>query len=136
MVKATDNIIILSTQKIRASTIKGLLKKSLASDVNIAVTDPDAPIPSNESNSKYLIILDLMSVDLPAKQIISRIKKTHQNAGIIALHMYRSSMLVEPLFEFGVNGYVYYEPTREELTSAIISVSNGERYVPEYLLGT
>lgn len=133
MEKAADNILILSTQKIRATIIERLIKSSLNGNVNITVADPDTYFHLNNKIKSYLIILDLMGIDLPAKQIIRKIKSRYKNTSIIALHMYRSSILVDPLFDFGVNGYIYYEPTKEELTNAIVSVSNGENYKPNYL---
>ncbi|MCC5940388.1 MAG: response regulator transcription factor [Balneolaceae bacterium] len=133
MVEATENIVILSTQKIRATIIEGLIKSSLNGSVNIAVVDPDTSLPIEEEDGNLLILLDLMGVDLPAKKIINKIKSKNQKASIIALHMYRSAILVDPLFDCGVNGYIYYEPTKEELANAIISVSNGKNYKPSYL---
>lgn len=131
---STENIAIVSTQKVRASIIEELIKNSFDADVNTFVFDPDEVLANDKLKERYLIILDLMGVDLPAKKIISEIRKSHKDTAIIALHMYRSPNLVKPLFEFGVNGYIYYEPTKDELVNAIREVSRGDRYIPSYLL--
>ncbi|TVR17106.1 MAG: DNA-binding response regulator [Balneolaceae bacterium] len=129
-----ENIAIVSTQKVRASIIEELIKNSFGVDVNTFVIDPDDVLSITKLKERFLIILDLMGVDAPAKKIINELKNLHSDAAIIALHMYRSANLVKPLFEFGVNGYVYYEPTKDELNEAIRKVVRGDRYVPSYLL--
>ena len=134
MGSATENIAIVSTQKVRASIIEEIIKTSFDVDVNTFVVDPDEVLANNILKERYLIILDLMGVDLPAKKIVSEIRKSHKDLAIIALHMYRSPNLVNPLFELGVNGYIYYEPTKQELINAIEVVSKGSRYIPSFLL--
>ncbi len=131
---AIENIAIVSRQKVRASIIEELIKNSFGIDVNTFVIDPNEVLNHTKLKERYLIILDLMGVDIPAKKIISELKKNYRNSAIIALHMYRSANLVKPLFDFGVNGYVYCEPTKDELHEAIQKVVKGGRYVPSFLL--
>lgn len=124
------NIIILSNQKHRSAIIESHIKSSFADKVHVDVLDPNFILSVNYFKKKYIIILDLMGIDQPAKKIIHQIKQAHEATKIIALHMYRSSILVKPLFDLGVNGYIYCEPTKEELIDAIVKVSNGDFYKP------
>jgi DNA-binding NarL/FixJ family response regulator len=131
---STANIAILSDQKVRANIIKDLISNGMNHSVFVSV------IGSNEFNhfksidDELIVIVDLISLEKPARQLLKEIRSTHPKVQIIALHIYRSPALVQPLYEMGINGYIYYEPSRKELVEAIRSVSNGNRYTPEYLI--
>ena len=133
MATEMNNIIILSNQKIRSSIIEKQIEESFKGRLDVAVVNPGVSLPFSSSLENSIIILDLMGIDLPAKQMIRSIRDFHPQIRIIALHMYRSSILVNPLFDLGVMGYIFYEPTKSELTDAIVTVSNGDCYKPIFL---
>jgi len=58
------------------------------------------------------------------------VKEQSGDIKILAIHIYTTKLLIEPLIEAGANGYLNYEPSVAELREAIHSVSVGERYLP------
>ena len=132
----THNISIISDQKVRARIIQNLIKKGIDPTVTVTVVgSEDYNIKYGEFD-KHLILVDLISIEKPSRLLIKEIRETMPGVKIIALHIYRSLMLVKPLYDMGINGYIYYEPSRKELMQAIHSVFGGNNYKPEYLIHT
>lgn len=81
-------------------------------------------------NSQSIIILDLPNIKQSALSTIYSAKKSNADSKIIAIHIYTTKLLIEPLIGAGINGYVMYEPSVKELREAISSVSTDELYLP------
>lgn len=133
MDKNKNGIAILSDQKVRANIIQNLIKKGLNGTVSVSVFGSNELENRIQSLHKLILFVDLISVEKPAGALIRQIRNMFPGTKIIALHIYRSHALTQPLFDIGINGYVYYEPTQNELVQAIHSVEKGETYAPEYL---
>lgn len=123
-------ICIISDQHIRAKTIRLQIQSVLDEPCNILITGSAEPFEIGTNIENQIFLVDLMSINEPASQIINTLKALNNQAKIIALHIYRSSFLVRPLFRLGINGYVYYEPSRKDLLSAIEQVAAGKNYIP------
>ena len=82
--------------------------------------------------AKPIFLVDLMGCHQPSQQIIKTLKNELKDVKIIALHMYRDKLLIAPILNEGVDGYLYYEPSRLELAEALKSVQNGKSYFPTY----
>jgi len=74
-----------------------------------------------------------MGTSKSSKEIILPLREIDSDIKLIVLHMYQSPALINPLFKMGINGYIFYEPSRRELVNAIHKVTAGEIYKPEYL---
>lgn len=79
---------------------------------------------------KPIFLLDLMGCQQPFQQIIKNLKSELNNPKIIALHIYRTKSLVAPILNEGIDGYLYYEPSRAELSEALKNILNGNTYTP------
>jgi len=126
-------IYVLSDQQLRGKIIQNLLKTSFADSYNVSLLGSDSFDKISSIDFKPIFIIDFIGLNVSAKLLIDILKKTNQNAKLIALHLYRSAFLVKPLFEMGIDGYVYYEPTREELITAVNSVMDDKNYTPTFL---
>jgi DNA-binding NarL/FixJ family response regulator len=131
-----ENITILSDQNVRATIIQNLILDGLEHQVTVSVIGSNQFQGNIQKYDNCIILADLISVEKPASHLLHEIRQSFPQVKIIALHIYRSMVLVQPLFEMGINGYIYYEPTRKELVRAINSVSSGSVYKPEFLLHT
>lgn len=128
------NIAIISDQALRAESLSKTVQNGLNNSRDIPVFQTDNINSIDALLNPLLLLVDLMGTNKSSRQIILPIKEKDSEIKIIALHLYRSSLLVNPLFTMGVDGYVYYEPSRDELVSAIRTVMSGKKYIPNYLL--
>jgi two-component system, NarL family, invasion response regulator UvrY len=80
-----------------------------------------------------VILLDISLPGTSGLDLISRVKKTHQSAAILILSIHSETMYAIRAFKSGAAGYLTKTSAPEELISAIIKVSSGERYISSSL---
>jgi DNA-binding NarL/FixJ family response regulator len=74
----------------------------------------------------------LLDISLPGRSgldLISQIKKTRQSAAILILSIHSEEIYAIKALKSGAAGYLTKTSAPEELISAIIKVSKGERYI-------
>jgi len=124
---------IISDKQNRSETIRQLLKNIKSHTKSISTLNTNQLDELEKKSDTELFIVDLSSVDKPSGLIIKMVKSLRPDSKIIVLHIYRSSKLVNPLYEMGINGYLHIEPEEEELESAITTVVNGSLYKPNFI---
>ena len=132
MVKSIPHIIILSEHSVRAKSLANLIYSATDNVSNITTIVPADVKSIHINGTKALFLVDLMGCHQPSQQIIKTLKNEMKDAKIIALHMYRNKSLIAPILNEGVDGYLYYEPSRLELAEALNNVQNGRTYEPAY----
>ncbi|HMB41265.1 MAG TPA: hypothetical protein VKM37_04750 [Balneolaceae bacterium] len=132
MEKSIPRIIILSEHSVRAKSLANLIYSATDSISNILTIVPADVKTIQMKGTKPLFLVDLMGCHQPSQQIIKTLKNEIKDAKIIALHMYRNRSLIAPILNEGVDGYLYYEPSRSELAEALHNVRNGKTYEPAY----
>lgn len=129
------HIIIIAEATPRAKTIRKLLTESfekITLDI-ISSNDLDSELNSDNQQVSLLCLVDLMSSEESSFTLIGRIKEQLPPAKIIAMHIYRSDFLIEPLYKQGIHGYLFSEPSRNELLEAVNTVIKGKNYRPSFL---
>lgn len=81
-------------------------------------------------NAQSIVILDLPNIKKSAIQTIQSVINQSSDIKILAIHIYTTKLLVEPLIQAGIHGYLMYEPSINEVREAIASVSQDELYLP------
>lgn len=131
---STDTAItIISDQKVRAESLKALVNNALNRKVYTSAIITGEIYSYCSVNDKQIFLLDLMGCYQPSRQLINSLFDILVEGKIIALHMYRSFPLIQPLLAMGIHGYLYYEPTREEILHAVNNVQKNELYLPPYI---
>lgn len=128
------SIAIISDQALRAESLSKTIVNGFNHGVEVPVFKTEDLNSLDKLFKPLLLLIDLMGSSKSSRQIILPIKERYSETKIIALHLYRSMILVNPLFSMGIDGYVYYEPSRDELVKAIKTVTGGKKYIPNYLL--
>lgn len=126
-------IIIISDQKPRTEVLSKIVENNFSEIQNIPIVSTDNLDSVHNFQQPLVLLIDLMGTNKSSKEIILPLRKKDSGLKMIALHMYQSPKLINPLYSMGINGYVFYEPSREELVDAIRKVTNGETYKPDYL---
>ena len=80
--------------------------------------------------AQSIVILDLPNIKKSAIQTIESVIKQSANIKILAIHIYTTKLLVEPLIQAGIHGYLMYEPSIKEVREAMASVSQDKLYLP------
>lgn len=128
------NIAIISDQALRAESLSKTIVNGFNQRIEVPFFKTGDLDSLNHLLKPLLLLIDLMGTSKSSRQIILPIKERDSETKIIALHLYRSTILVNPLFSMGIDGYVYSEPSRDELVKAIQTVIDGKKYIPNYLL--
>jgi two-component system invasion response regulator UvrY len=85
-----------------------------------------------KSLKEQLFDVILLDISLPGRSgldLISQIKRTRQSAAILILSIHSEAMYAIKALKSGAAGYLTKTSAPEELMSAIIKVSKGERYI-------
>lgn len=127
------NIAIISDQKPRTEVLSSIIESKFGDILDIPIVNTNNLDSIYNFQKPLILLIDLMGTDKSSKEIILPLREKDSDIKLIALHMYQSPKLIDPLYSMGVNGYVFYEPSRKELIDAIQIVTNGEIYKPEYL---
>ena len=115
----------------RASALKNRIEKEFGRNTIIALIDSENSILEKRAGqADSVVILDLPNIKQPAIQTIKKVKSSITKTKILAIHIYTTKLLIDPLLEAGINGYLPYEPEPVQLRSAIDAVVSGETYLP------
>ncbi|MDZ7720358.1 MAG: hypothetical protein U5K72_16200 [Balneolaceae bacterium] len=126
-------IAIISDKKPRTEVLSKVVKSFFKQITKVPIIDTDSLESLKNINEPQVLLIDLMGTNKNSKEIIVPLREMNSDFKMIALHIYQSPKLIEPLYKMGINGYVFYEPSRKELVHAIQEVTAGETYKPEYL---
>ena len=129
--KAKQNIILCSGYTPPSTALIERIEKACGENGSVELSeDVSLKSPERDPNVQSIVILDLPNIKQSALNTIQAITKNSADSKIIAIHIYTTKLLIEPLIQAGIHGYMMYEPTVTELREAIASVSNNELYLP------
>ena len=127
------NIIIAADHTPRSKSIAGLIEDGFRNLRTVKTSITPSMQISDSDNVADVILVDLLSSQYSTVKTLSEIKSNMPDSKLIALHIYKSLELIKPIYELGIDGYLYCDPARGELVRAINTVSNGEKFYPAFL---
>lgn len=133
MCQSPLHIVFVADQTPRAKIFRQMVDNLLDSETTFETINGKTLQEVGLPAKRTICLLDLLNSEDSSFAVIDDIKKHAPGAAIIALHIYRSEQLISPLYEYGINGYIYSEPSRDELIKAIKTVAAGEIYRPDFL---
>jgi DNA-binding NarL/FixJ family response regulator len=96
---------------------------------------PNSSQTKSDSGSDVIVLLDLSNIKKSPVETIQAVNERSPEAKTLAVHIYTTKLLIEPLIDAGANGYLTYEPTVAELRKALSSVCRDEMYLPSQIYG-
>lgn len=132
MVSGKKNIIIVAERTPRASHFESLIKEEYSNSLSVDIVTYAELDNSVSDTEGTLIVIDLMDFERSAFKTIENLKEKFSFAKILALHIYQSKELIDPLLKKGLDGYISSDPTRQEFIQAVGKVLNGETYKPDF----
>jgi DNA-binding NarL/FixJ family response regulator len=124
------HIAIISDQEPRTKVLTKIIENNFEQIDQVPIIQAGDLETIKNTQKPLVLLIDLMGTDKSSKEIILPIRELDSKIKLIALHMYQSPKLIDPLFSMGINGYMFYEPSRRELLEAIEKVTSGETYKP------
>ncbi len=115
----------------RAVALKERVEKACDGKAQISLIDSELSILEKRSKVvNSVVILDLPNIKKSAVQTITLVKEAVTHTKLLAIHIYTTKLLIDPLIEAGIDGYLSYEPDPSQLKEAIAAVLNGDQYMP------
>lgn len=131
-----NNIFLYSGYTPRSSALIERVEKACGKDTNVAlIEEPGHILEKRVHDVDSIVILDLPNIKQSAIQTVESVKARSDNIKILAIHIYTTKLLIEPLLKAGVHGYLMYEPSIPELREAITRVTASELYLPPQIYG-
>jgi DNA-binding NarL/FixJ family response regulator len=96
----------------------------------VLIEDVGLILEKRVQDTQSIVILDLPNIKKSAIQTIQSVINQSEDIKILAIHIYTTKLLVEPLIQAGIHGYLMYEPSIKEVRDAIASISQDELYLP------
>lgn len=129
-----QNIFLCSGYTPRSTALVERIEKACKESNSVVLIEQiDHILEKRIQNTETIVVLDLPNIKQPAVQTIRAVKKRSNETKILAIHIYTTKLLVEPLIHAGSHGYLMYEPTISELRDAITTVSQGDVYLPDQI---
>jgi len=120
----------------RATALKDRVEKACKGEAVISLINSEAHILEKRTGESVpIVILDLPNIKQPAIQTVTKVKDRARKSKVLAIHIYTSKLLIDPLLDAGIDGYLTYEPEPGQLRAAINKVLAGEVYVPVEIYG-
>lgn len=131
-----QNIFLCSGYTPRSTALVERVQKACGHCGSVMMIEDSSHILEKRvQNSSAIVILDLPNIKQSAIQTIDSVKKQSANVKILAIHIYTTKLLIEPLIKAGIHGYLTYEPSIAELREALAVVMGGELYLPAQIYG-
>lgn len=129
-----QNIFLCSGYTPRSTVLIERIEKACDDNTSVVlIENVDHILKKRVQEVDSFVVLDLPNIKQSAIQTISSVAKRSDDIKILAIHIYTTKLLVEPLIQAGIHGYLRYEPTIPELREAISTVSVGDVYLPEQI---
>lgn len=131
---STDlNVCLYTGYSPRANALKERVEKACGNLKKIQVINEMNSVRDYSDNgNEHVIFLDLPNIKQSAVQTITSARNICEDkCKLIAIHIYTTKLLVDPLFDAGIHGYLTYEPSVDEIKKAVSIVANGKLYLPD-----
>lgn len=127
-----QNIFLYSGYTPRSTALKERIEKACEDTTIVVLIDNvDHILEKRVQDAESIVVLDLPNLKQSAIQIIQSVTKRSDEIKILAIHLYTTKLLVEPLIQSGIHGYLMYEPTISEFRESISTVTKGDVYLPD-----
>lgn len=129
-----QNIFLYTGYTPRATALIERVEKACDKNTSILlIEDVSHILEKRVQNVESIVLLDLPNIKQSAVKTIRSVKEHSNDIKLIAIHIYTTKLLIEPLIQAGIHGYLTYEPSASEIKEAISAVLNKEIYLPSQI---
>lgn len=127
---ATISVLLMTGFSPRCEVIKENLTALKSKRIKLEVVNNTSGFEDLQNYDPQITILDLANLRQPPEYCVKKVRKYFPDSRILVIHIYKSPSLIEPLFEYGADGYLTYEPSKNELENALLKVLDGKKFIP------
>lgn len=127
--QGTIPVLLMTGYSPRSEVIKDNLTALNSTRVKLEVIETPSQFTDLQDFFPEISILDLANLHQTPVECVESVKKRFPDSRILVIHIYQSPSLIEPLFKSGADGYLTYEPSKNELESALLEVLDGNRFI-------
>jgi len=136
LIDSKISILLVTGYSPRKDALLDLLQGVCGDGTAISSAPGVKELKEKATSKPELCLLDLANINQPSLEVIGDVKDYFSTSKIIAIHIYSSSVLVDPLFKAGIDGYLTYEPTRSSIKKAFDCVLSNQTYVPADIMSS
>jgi len=128
-------ILLADDHKLVRQGIKSLLEEESDFEIIGEARDGHEAVDLAQRLSPDILVTDLKMPGMDGLQVTRYLREIIPNTCIIMLTMVNDEVYVTEALKAGVHGYVVKDSSIDELTAAIRTVRNGERYISKRING-
>ena len=128
MEEKTIKIIIVDDHQIMVDGIKALLINDPAFQITGECNRAADVLAKMEEETPHVLITDIQMPEMSGVELTRTVKEKWPEVKILALSMFGEQATIADMLEAGVDGYILKNTGREELISAIKTVTAGQRF--------
>ena len=132
----THRLVIAEDHTILREGLKALLSTRADLEVVGEATDGREAVRAVQELNPDLILLDLSMPRSNGLEALKEIKRVSPQTKVLVLTVHKTEDYVFTALQAGADGYVLKDSSAAELTLAVRSVLNGERYLGPAIAGT
>lgn len=129
-------IFIVDDHKMMLDGIVALLKNDDRFEVKGATTDPVLAMNEIKLISPDIVITDISMKPISGIELTKGIRSFSDKIKILALSMHNDRESISEILEVGINGYVLKNTGMDELSNALIALSNGKMFFSDEVTET
>jgi len=127
------DILLISEYNPRSEILSQRISEVFDSRLNLKIAQNIRDAIDMSSFKPEFIFLDLANIKSPALVTIQKICESFSGSKIIVSHIYHSKVLIDSLFENGIDAYLTYEPTVSQINNAVVKVKSGEKFLAAHI---
>lgn len=125
------SVLLLTGYSPRRDAIVNIIQDAIGDDLQLSTAKSYREMIEKNSECPSICLLDLANLKDSSIRVIKQTKEHFAETKVIAIHIYSSTLLIDPLFSAGIDAYLSYEPNKLMVKDAIEHVLSGDTYAPE-----
>lgn len=124
------SILLLSGYTPRRDAIENILIDVCGESLQINKLQSFKEVNEKGRLDDDICLMDLANVNDSSMTAIQQLRHRLNNTKLIAIHIYQSKLLIDPLFDAGIEGYLFYDLNRQMISDALNNVLLGKKFHP------
>lgn len=127
-------VLIVDDHAVVRQGVRRLLSSINGAVVLEAATAQEA-LAMASKHAPHVIVLDINLEGASGLELLRRLKQEHSGSRVLMFSMHSEPMYASRALKAGAHGYVCKSASAEELTTAVIKVAEGQRYLDSSMAG-
>jgi DNA-binding NarL/FixJ family response regulator len=127
-------VLIVDDHAVVRQGVRRLLSSISGATVFEAATAQEA-LAMTRTHAPHVIVLDINLEGASGLELLRRLKQEHSASRVLMFSMHTEPIYASRAIKAGAHGYVCKSASAEELTTAVVKVAEGQRYLDSSMAG-